>query len=141
MGLYLPWLWRLVLSSGAMMRRFAHAVSEIQCDDRPHRSLGPRLAKFSYFPRVKLVSEGSGRSFVSVGAVGILSQRMIVPGSRLLMMVPPIIAPLNICQFKGVVAQLQQCMFNWEYSGIELALAVYSLCEWLCWRVFLIAAG
>lgn len=52
------------------------------------------LAEFSYLLRVKLVSIGSDRSFVSVGDVGILShspQRMIVPGSRWLVMIPPII--------------------------------------------------
>lgn len=45
---------------------------------------GLSLAEFSYSPRVKLVSKGSDGSFVSVGAVEILShslQRMIVPGS------------------------------------------------------------
>lgn len=52
------------------------------------------LAEFSYLPPVKLVSKGSDGSFVSVGAVGIRShspQRMIVPGSRRLVTIPPII--------------------------------------------------
>lgn len=71
------------------------------------------LAEFSYSLRVKLVSKGSDGSFVSVGAVGILShspQRMIVPGSRWHVMIPPITAQVRICQFKGVVARLQPCL-------------------------------
>lgn len=88
------------------------------------------LAEFSYSLRVKLVSKGSDGSFVSVGAVGILShspQRMIVPGSRWHVMIPPITAQVRICQFKGVVARLLPRLFNWKCFRIELTFGVYFL--------------
>lgn len=88
------------------------------------------LAEFSYSLRVKLVSEGSDGSFVSVGAVGILfhsPRRMIVPGSRWHVMIPPIIAQLRICQFRGVGEQLSPCIFNWKCFGIELTFGEYLL--------------
>lgn len=102
------------------------------------------LAEFSYSLRVKLVSKGSDGSFVSVGAAGILShspQRMIVPGSRWHVMIPPITAQVRICQFKGVVARLQPRLFNWKCFGIELTFGVYFLWASLWPGGFLMAFG